>query len=173
MRRARGWVRPIFGPRAMHLIHLLRLGVVRLHRLIADRPGGRDPVVMLKVAEILSAQPIKGRTIHLGGAPHEIVDTGLKGLAVLVLPDVSGDVAILDNHLFGTPILGLSRQPVAAFEQQDVLSQGSQMIGQRPAAGAAADDDDVIVSVAHESSLSVSKRNASLLWNSEIEQIAN
>jgi hypothetical protein len=37
------------------------------------------------------------------------MDTGLKRLAILVKPDVAGDVPILNEHLFGAPILRLTR----------------------------------------------------------------
>ena len=150
IRRARRRLGRVFATRAVHLIHLLGLGVVGLHLLVADGPGRRDAVVVLEFAEILFAQAVQRRAIHLGGAAHEVVDAGLKGLAVLVTPSVAGDIAVLDEHLFGAPVLGFALQPVAALEQQDALARRSQVTGQRAAAGAAADDDDVIVSIAHE-----------------------
>jgi hypothetical protein len=58
-------------------------------------------------------------------------------------------LAVLDEDLFGAPVLGFPLQPVAALEQQDALARGSQVTGQRATAGAAA-DDDVIVSIAYE-----------------------
>ena len=93
----------------MDVVHLLGLGVVRLELVVADRPGGRDAVLMLPLAEVFLAQPIEGGAVHLGRAADEIVDARLKRLAVLVAPDVGRDVAILDEHLLGDPVLRLAR----------------------------------------------------------------
>src|SRR3984893_6538992 len=103
IRRARWWLSRVFATRAMHLIHLLGLGIVRLHLVVADGPGRRDAVVVLEFTEILFAQAVERRAVHLGCAAHEVVDAGLKGLAVLVTPRVAGDVAVLDENLFGAP----------------------------------------------------------------------
>ena len=105
--------------------------------------------MVLEFTEILFAQPVKRCAIHLGCAAHEIVDAGLKRLAVLVTPNIAGDIAVLDKDLFGAPVLGFPFHPVAALEQQDPLARRSQVPYQRAAAGAAADDDDVIGTIAH------------------------
>jgi hypothetical protein len=106
--------------------------------------------VVLELTEILFTQTVKRRAIHLGCTAYEVVDAGLKGLAILVMPYVGGHIAVLDEHLFDAPVLGFPRQPVAAFQQQNALAHRCQMTGQRAAAGAAAYDDNVIVSIAHE-----------------------
>jgi hypothetical protein len=134
----------------MDLIHLLGLGVIRLHLLVVDGPGRRDAVVVLEFPEILFAQAVKRRAIHLGGAAYEVVDSRLERLAVLVTPSVAGDIAVLDEDLFGTPVLGFPFHPVAALKQQDTFAGGSQVPDQCAAASAAADDDDVIGRIAHE-----------------------
>ena len=65
----------------VHLVALLGLGVVGLHVVVADRPGGRDAVVVLQLAEVLAAQPVQRGPVQLGGAADEVVDLRLERLA--------------------------------------------------------------------------------------------
>ena len=77
------------------------------------------------------------------------MDTGLKRFARLVTPGIARNIAVLNEHLFGAPILGFPSQPIAALEQQDAFAGRSQVAGQGAATGPGTDDDNVIVSVAH------------------------
>src|SRR6266850_6089386 len=147
IRRAIGRLGGIFTAGAAHLVHLLGLGVVGLHVLVVDGPGRRNAIVMLELAEVLLAQAVERRAIHLGGAAYEVMETGLEGLSRVVVPGFLGDVAVLDEHLFHVPILLFTFQPVAAFEYQDALARRRQVPSQRPAARAAANDDDVVFRV--------------------------
>src|SRR5499426_235701 len=135
----------IFAARAVHLVHLLSLSVIRLHVFVSDGPGGRNTVVMLELAKILLAQPVERRAIHLGGPSDKIVETGLERLPHLVVPGFLGNVAVLDEHLFYVPVLLLTLQPVAAFEQEDALARRRQVTRQRAAARPAANDNDVVM----------------------------
>ena len=45
---------------AVDLVQLLGLRVVRLHLVVGDRPGGRDPVVVAQLAEVLAAAAGRG-----------------------------------------------------------------------------------------------------------------
>jgi hypothetical protein len=45
----------ILAARTMHLVELLGQRVVRLHFVVGDRPGGRVPVIMHKLSEVLFA----------------------------------------------------------------------------------------------------------------------
>ena len=98
-----------------------------------------------ELAEVLFAHPVQRRAVELGGAADVVVHLRLEGLAVGVVPGVRRDVAIVDEHVPGGPVLRLARQPVAALEQQDPLARGSEMARERAAARAAADDDHVVV----------------------------
>ena len=135
----------VLAPCPVHLVELLGLGVVGLHVVVADRPGGREAVVVLQLAEVLTAQPVQRRPVQLGGAAHEVVDLGLERLALVVVPRVGGDVAVVDEHIGGGPVLRLAGQPVAPLQQQDALARRGQVAGQGAAAGAGPDDDDVVV----------------------------
>ncbi len=80
---------------AVHLIELLGLGVIGLEFVVADRPGRRDAVVMLQLAEILLAQAIQRRAEHLCRAADEIVHLRLERLAVGQQPGIWRDVAVV------------------------------------------------------------------------------
>ena len=142
--RAGGRLGRVLAAGAVHLVELLGLRVVRLHLVVADRPGGRDAVVMPKLAEVLRAQPVERRSVELRGAPDEVVDLRLEGLARSVVPAVLRDVAVVDEHVRRGPVLRLARQPVAALQQQDALAGRGEAVHERAAAGPAADDDHVV-----------------------------
>ena len=72
----------ILAPRSVHLVELLREGVVRLELVVGDRPGRRDAVVMLQLAEVLLAQPVKGRAVEFRRTADVVVDARLERLAV-------------------------------------------------------------------------------------------
>ena len=57
---------------------------------------------MLQLAEIFLAQAIERRAVQLGRTADPVVETGLECLAVLVVPGLLGDVAVLDEHLFAS-----------------------------------------------------------------------
>ena len=156
VRRAGGRLGRILAACAVHLVELLGLRVVRLHLVVADGPGGRDAVVVPKLAEVLRAQPVERRPVHLRGSPDEVVHLRLERLARPVVPGVLRDVAVVDEHVRRAPVLRLARQPVAALQQQDALAGGSEAVHERAAAGAAADHDDVVgAHVVYSSSRSV------------------
>src|SRR4051794_15874532 len=70
---------------------------------------------------------------------------GREAMAVLVEPLLVGQVAALEEALVRVPVLGLAGQVAAAFQQQDPLAARREAVGERAAAGARADDDDVVV----------------------------
>jgi hypothetical protein len=127
----------------MDVVHLLGAGVIRLQFLIGDRPGRGDAVMMAQLAEVLPAQTIERRAEHLGRPADEIMYLRLKRPAVAVVPGLGGDIAVLHEHRRRIPVLRLALEPIAALENQDALSRGRELSGERAAACAAADDDDV------------------------------
>ncbi len=136
VRPARGRLGRILAARAVHLVELLGLRVVRLELVVGDRPGGRDPVVVAELAEVLLAQAVERRAVQLGRAADEVVDLRLERLAIPVDPRVRRDVAVVDEDVLRQPVLRLARQPVASLEQEDPLAGRRQVAGERPAAGA-------------------------------------
>ena len=135
----------VLAARAVHLVELLGLRVVGLHLVVADRPGGRDAVVVAELAEVLLAQAVERRAVELRGAADEVVHLRLERLGrVRVVPGVRRDVAVVDEHVVHVPVLWLAREPVAALEQQDALARWGEVPDERAAAGAAADHDHVV-----------------------------
>ena len=100
---------------------------------------------MAQLAEVLLAQTVQGRTVHLRGAADEVVNLRLEWLAVGVVPDIRRDVAVVDEDGLRVPVQRFTFQPVAALENQDALPGRREMARQRAASRAAADDDDVVV----------------------------
>ena len=103
-------------------------------------------------------QAVERGAVELGRAADEVVDLRLERLPVRVVPGVRRDVAVVDEDVLREPVLRLAREPVAALEQQDALARGREVPGERAAAGAGADDDDVVLARAHVSSFSRSAR---------------
>src|SRR5260370_23950422 len=110
----------------MDLIYLFSFCVVGFHLVVADRPGGRDTVMMAQFAEIFFALAIERSSVQLGRAADAIVHLGLKGLFVFVVPGVRRDIAVLDEHSFAIPVLQLARQPVTTLKQQDAFTRWCQ-----------------------------------------------
>src|SRR4051812_20445403 len=99
---------------------------------------------MAKLAEVLLAEAVERGSVELRGAAHEVVDLRLEGVALLVVPGVGRDVAVVDEDALREPVLRLAWQPVAALEQQDPLARRREMARERTPARAGADDDDVV-----------------------------
>jgi hypothetical protein len=142
--RARGRFGRVLAARAVHLVELFGLRVVRLHLPVGDRPRRRDPAVVLELPEILLAQPVQSGAVALGRAADVVVHLRMEGRAVRVVPGVRRDVAVVHEHILGPPVLRLARQPTAALEQQDPLARWRQAVDERTAARAAADHDHVV-----------------------------
>src|SRR5262249_42237788 len=108
-RRERKWPRPrgfgrVFAGLPMHEIELLRLCVVGLEVLIGDRPRRREPAVVLDLAEVPLAQAEQDSPVELCVAADEVLLVGLEGLAVRVVPELAGQVAVVDKDLAAVPV---------------------------------------------------------------------
>src|SRR6516164_898016 len=104
---------------------------------------------MRQFAEIAFAQAQQDGAVHLGVAADPVMDARVERLAVLVMPGLTRLVAVLGEHGVRTPVFSLARQVIAAFEDQDALARWGEPVGERAAAGAAADDDYVVTLSGH------------------------
>src|SRR5207253_10712454 len=68
-------------------------------------------------------------------------------LAVVIAPFLLGLVAAFNINHVRIPIRFFARHVIAALEQQDLLAGGRELVCQRPAAGAGANNDHVVVCV--------------------------
>jgi len=76
VRLARRRLRGVDAVLAVDLVEVLRLAIVGLELLVAERPGGRDAAVMAQLTEVLPAQPQEGRAIDLRVAAYVVAIPG-------------------------------------------------------------------------------------------------
>src|SRR5215467_15311068 len=103
----------------------------------------------MDLAEILLAHAEEDRSVELCVPADEVLLVGLEGAAVLVIPELAGQVTVVDEDLAAVPVFRLARQVASALEQQDPLARRRQLVRQRATAGAGTDDDDVVVLGGH------------------------
>jgi hypothetical protein len=78
----------------------------------------------------------------------------MKRLAVFVVPHHFVVVARVHFDGARVPVLNLASNVVAPLEDQEALSGWRELVYERPAASASADDDDVVVGIARHGVLS-------------------
>ncbi len=130
---------------AVHAPQLFSLFVIGRVVGIGQRPGRRQAVGVLDVLEVALFHAHQGRAIEGGIAADPVIGVGDEGFVVLVEPLFLGAVAVLDEDGVRIPVLRFLRQVLAALQDQDFLAGIGHGIGQRAAAGARSDDDDVVV----------------------------
>ncbi len=113
-----GWVGVLTAPRpvariltrdAVHVVETLRFGVPGLKIVVGDRPGRREPAVVLDHPEVLGAQAEQRGTVELGVAAHVVVLFGGELVAVLVEPFLRAVVLRLHENRGGLPVVTLPR----------------------------------------------------------------
>ena len=134
----------VLAPRAVHLVQLLGLCVVRLEVVVGDRPGRGRAVVVDQLTEILLTEAVERRAVELRVAANEVVDLRLERLPFGVIPGVLGYVLVVDEDVLREPVGGFAGEPVAPLEQQDPLPGRCQMAREGAAACPGSDDDDVV-----------------------------
>ena len=134
----------ILAARAMDVEQRLGRVVIGREVVVLERPRGRDAAGMDDLVEIALAQPEQRRAIDLGIAADIVMERGLKAVARRVGPCLVGLVLAVDEDGLGAPVRFLARQIIAAFEDQNALSGRREPLRERSAAGAAADNDQII-----------------------------
>jgi hypothetical protein len=129
------------GP--VHTEQPLGLGVVGLELVVADRPGRRDAVLAFEHPEVLAPEARQGGAVDLGAATDDVVDRRMKGFAAPVEERIGGAISLGHEELPRAPVLGLTRQVVAALDDEDLRAAIAERVGERAAAHATADDGDV------------------------------
>jgi hypothetical protein len=144
VRIARRRIRRIDTALAVHLVEALGAPVVRLEVLVGDRPGGGHTVVVLQLAEVLSAHAGERRAVELGVAADPVVGVRMELASVAVAPRFLR--VVLAVHVDGArgPVVPLARHVAAALQEQDPLARRGQRVEEGAAAGARPDDDHVV-----------------------------
>src|SRR5262249_52944193 len=104
----------------------------------------REAPPVSQLAEVLLPEAEEGRPVELCVPAHRVVGVRMKWLPVPVVPDFLRLVSPLDVDVPRVPVGLLPAHEVPALEQEDALAGGRQGVGQRAAAGAGPDDDDVV-----------------------------
>src|SRR6476469_8105862 len=104
---------------------------------------------MLDDAEVLGPETEQRRPVELRVAAYVVVLLRREGVAVRIRPGLVGRVLAVDEDRVGVPVVTLTGEVVASLEQQDPLAGRRQLPGERAAARATADDDDVVVLFGH------------------------
>ena len=138
----------IVADRAAHLVQSLGPIVVRRQRVVVDRPRRRHAVGVLQRLEILAAQPVQHAAPELGVAADVVVRVGLEFAAAFVEPALRASGSADPSR----PRRRSSSRLPAARNRRARGSGcrapvGASACADGPAAGAAADDDDVEVLV--------------------------
>ena len=99
---------------------------------------------MLSGLEVFTPEPVKDAAPVFRVAANPVVRVGRELFASSVEPAFLRPIAELLPHRFGIPVLVLLRDEIAALEEQDARAGRRQRMRHRPAAGAGADDDEVV-----------------------------
>jgi hypothetical protein len=119
-------LRRVLAVIAVDLVQPLGPAVIGLELDVVKRPGGRDPVGKLDLAEVGGPQPVQRRAVHFGRAADEVMHLRLEPLAVFVVPRIGRDVPAVRKDRRRIPVLELPGEEVAALQQQDLLSGRSE-----------------------------------------------
>ncbi len=145
--RSSWWLGGIGAVLPVHVVEALGALVVRFERVVVDGPRRGDAVPVLDGLKVFAPQPIEHAAPELRVAADAVVRVGKKLLTLAVEPALGRPVAEVLPHRFRIPVVGLLRHRRAALEHEDPRAAPGERPGHRPAAGAAPDDDDVVVSV--------------------------
>jgi hypothetical protein len=133
---------------------LFGAGIVRLEVRIGEGPGGGDATPVVEDAEVFGAEAKEGRAVDLGLAADEVGLLWVKGLIVLVEPDVFRVVSVVEEDRAGVSVEFFLWEKGAALEDEDSLPCPREIKGEGSAAGSGSDDDGVVL-VGHDECSSI------------------
>ncbi len=153
----------VFAAVAVHMIEPLRLGVVGLHVVVVDRPGGRQTAMVLDLAKVFLPKTKQRGPEEFGIAADVVVGVRMELIAIFVVPFLRGLIFPFEIDCAWIPVVFFTRHIAAAFENQDLFSRRRKLVRKRAASGAAANDDNVIVICCHGSLREVRERDLATL----------
>ena len=105
----------IFAPRAVDMVEMFGLRVVRLQFVIADGPCGRDSTMVPEFTEIFFTQAEERRSIELGVTTNVVVGVRMKVFAISVFPMFGSLVLAMNIHFEGIPVIFFALDVIAAL----------------------------------------------------------
>ena len=112
---------------------------------VGEWPRGRDAAFVVDDAEVFSAEAEECGAVDLGLAADVVGLLGVKGLVVLVEPDVFGVIAVVEEDGGGVPVEFFLGKKRAALEDEDAFARLGQMERECAAPCSGSDDDGVVV----------------------------
>src|SRR5678810_181252 len=112
------WLRRIAAGLAVDAIQTFGAFVVRLQRVVVDRPRRRRSLQVLQVLEILPPQTIEHAAPEFAVAAHVVVAVGRELATARVEPHLARLVPQMFPDRFGIPVLIFLRDEVATFNDQ-------------------------------------------------------
>src|SRR5512146_2290333 len=98
---------------------------------------------MLHLAEVLMSHAQQCCPIHLAVSADVVMNPGMEGVPVLVVPGFLGLVLVLEEDGSGAPVVLLTREVAAPLQQQDLLPGRCELVGEGAPSRTGTDDDDV------------------------------
>src|SRR5215510_11796494 len=137
----------IFTAIPVHLVEVFSLGVVRLQFVITNRPSRRNAAVMTNLAKIFFPQTKQCCAVKFGVAANVIVRVRMQFLTVRVTPGFLRVVPGFEVNGARAPVVLLARYVITTLKQQNLLAGWRELVSQRAATRACADDDYVVMIV--------------------------
>src|SRR5579871_5549015 len=135
----------VFPTQAVNAIEFFGSLVIRLERVVLQRPCGGNAVGMPDLIEVSLPEPQEDSAIDLAVAADKIMQPRMKGLAIRTVPSLLCLIARIYEYGLAVPILAFSRQIATALEEEDALPG----LRQAPRHGAAtrtgADNDHIVM----------------------------
>src|SRR6185503_6820786 len=103
---------------AVDMIEPLGFGVIGFHVFVGDRPGRRDPPVMLNLAKVFFAKSKEGGAKEFCIAADVVVGMRVQLVAVFVAPLLFGLIFSFEIDRARIPVVLFTRHIAAAFEKQ-------------------------------------------------------
>lgn len=135
----------IFSAQTVNVVKFFGRLVMGLERIVLQRPGRGNPVRVPDFVEVAFSEPQQNGAVYLTVAAHEIMKARMKAFAVRAVPGLRRLIASIHEYGLAVPILAFARQVAAALQQKDALSRLCQPPPYGAAAGAGANNDDIVM----------------------------
>src|SRR5215510_14530650 len=112
----------------MHVIEPLRFCVIRFYVFVTNWPGRRDAAVMANFAEVFFPEAEQRGAVEFRIAADVVIGVRMELSAVFVVPHFFGLVLSFEVYRPRIPVVFLPRNVATAFQEQNALAGGSQLM---------------------------------------------